>query len=251
MPKRIDKQKPYTPPPAFKTMAEVHAYLALEPLPCLLCGKGCRALESHLRYQHEMSVPDYQMMFGIPRSLKLIAPSLKRQFSEQAHKLRQQGKLWLGRPDQHPNFVPRKPRTLTPRVEAIRRSAREIRMSQTWQDYHYTEFLNRMAQGRSIDSVGTDQDMPCRASFYKHLKNNHEFKKRFYEVMDQLPFDQQLRSHYTSEELKQAVMDLHAQGCNAKEISWHLEIPLPSTKTLLRKFQLVPEAHTDKVREAL
>ncbi len=228
------------PPHAFTTLEEVNAYLAQDPLPCLLCGKLCRTLQPHLQHKHQLSVQEYRDIFGIPRSRNLVCPSLSEHLREHAKQLRTRGLLWRDSPCRHPNYR-ETPKPTWSLVEATRRNLsatkQHITRSCVWQRHHYEEYLRRIAQGHSIGEVGRQPDMPSQASFCSYVNAHEDFRKAFEETLQNLSFKQQIRCHYPSKELKTALSELVESGCSWKEISWYLEIRASSAHKLWEKIQ--------------
>jgi hypothetical protein len=60
----------------FKTPEELAAYFSTEKIICLRCGRGFKALVSHLII-HEMTTEDYKRMYGIPWTYGLSCESTK------------------------------------------------------------------------------------------------------------------------------------------------------------------------------
>jgi ROS/MUCR transcriptional regulator protein len=50
----------------FATREEIEHYLGGDTIECLLCGRQFQSLGKHLRVQHNKTVSDYRIQFGLP-----------------------------------------------------------------------------------------------------------------------------------------------------------------------------------------
>lgn len=58
----------------FQTKEDLQRYLSADTIVCLVCGKHCRALNTHLRV-HGITAVEYRREFGIPATCGLASPA--------------------------------------------------------------------------------------------------------------------------------------------------------------------------------
>lgn len=66
----------FSSPSAFTSVAEVDTYLALNPMPCLLCGREYQFLGTHLK-AHGLSHTEYKRRFALPLSSALAVQRIR------------------------------------------------------------------------------------------------------------------------------------------------------------------------------
>lgn len=97
-----------------------------------------------------------------------------------------------------------------------------------------TEFLYRIAKGRSVASVCTDDDMPHRATIYEWLAQNPDFSDRYARASEQRA------DHYFDEMLDIADRALPEEVQKAK-------LQIDTRKWVLSRMN--PKKYSDKVQE--
>lgn len=107
-----------------------------------------------------------------------------------------------------------------------------------WSDADYEEFLRRVQSGRTHMEVSDDPDMPSSPCFNKYLNKKPEFKKRFEEIWEALPFEVQARGRNLGKRFKLEVVRLRLRGNTWPEVSRKLGVKESTPQTTWSKLKL-------------
>jgi hypothetical protein len=219
-----------TPKP-FTSMAEIDAYFAQDPLPCLLCGKAYHGLHKHIQMGHKMNLDDYRVEFGIPWTRKLISPSLRAKQAAIMNDQRENGVIPSRPSDEHLAKLPgyslegRRPLQAVVRKAMSDHALHTHNRTEKLSHKDYEEFLRRIATGRTLTEVGKDSDMMWRETFVAYCRLHPEFNARVEEVLDNLPVNVQLRGQRTGKSFKQLIVFMReVQGKTWPQIASILSI---------------------------
>lgn len=208
----------------FATMKELEKYFGGNRLTCLLCGKRCVQLASHIRPAHGLSADDYREMFGIPWTYGLAGKSFRLRSSLRIKALRRSGKLPQAPSLHHIRKLLAARRRRRPPAEAVRDDSQHKLLKlhgkkQKWGRQDFEEFLQRVALGRTPAEVGRDKDMPGAKWFHHHLKENAGLASRFRKIWDNLPYAVQVRAAKLGEKFQRDVIRLRRRHLTWIEVS--------------------------------
>lgn len=197
--------QPIRPAP-FTTKAEVDAYFAQDPLPCLICGKPFVRLSHHVPRMHAMQADEYRATFGIPWGRGLISESLRLKQAGIMNEQRAAGILPRSPSPEHIARIQILAKHRRPTAACVKDalSLHGLEMhgrSERLALADFEEFLRRIATGRTITEVGHDPDMMARETFDTYCRRNPEFNARVEKVLDDLPPAVQVRGQRVGKSL--------------------------------------------------
>jgi hypothetical protein len=212
------KRTYYPPTGRFTTEAELDAYFSQDPLPCLICGKGCRALHRHVDMAHGVKPDEYRQMFNIPFERKLVCASLQKQQS-----IRMTGKKMRSfvfkealKPEGGSGSgTSRRAIHFQPDLRGLESASKVGRERTLWRE-DYEEYLRRIETGRTISEVGEDGLMR-RETFTAYCQRNPAFNLRLEKVLNNLPASVQVRGQRVGRKIKREMICLREEF----EMSWN------------------------------
>jgi ROS/MUCR transcriptional regulator protein len=221
----------YQKPQPFSSMAEVDAYFAQDPLPCLICGYAYHGLHKHIQMGHKMHLDDYRVEFGIPWTRKLISPSLRTKQAAIINDQRENGVIPSRPSDEHLakmakySLQNRRPLQAVVRKAMSDHALHTHNRTEKLKHEDYEEFLQRVATGRTLTEVGNDPDMMCRETFEVYSHQHPEFRAELENVLDNIPINVQLRGQRTGKTFKQLIVFMReVQGKSWSQIASILSI---------------------------
>lgn len=193
-------------PAPFRTKAELDAYFAQDPLPCLICGKSFTRLSHHIPRMHQMQPDEYRAAFGIPWGRGLISESLRQKQAAIMNQQRAEGILPAAPSPEHIALIQRLSKQRRQVAAAVEdaRSLHGLEMhGRTEKLAHadFEEYLRRVATGRTITEVGRDSDMMRRETFDIYCRKNPAFNAKVEHVLDSLPPAVQVRGQRVGKSL--------------------------------------------------
>lgn len=201
----------WTPPAPFTTKAELDAYFAQTPLPCLICGKPFNRLSHHVPRMHGMQLDDYRAAFGIPWGRGLITETVRQKQAAIMNQQREDGILPPAPPPEHIALIQsraKQRRQVSASVVDVR-SLHGLKMhgrTEKLAEADFEEYLRRIATGRTITEVGRDPDMMRRETFDVYCRKNSEFGAKVEKVLDDLPPAVHVRGQRVGKSLTALIM---------------------------------------------
>lgn len=202
----------------FQTVEEIRHYLDQTKLVCLLCGREFALLSQHLRMTHDMEADRYKEMYGLRWTTALAGVDHREAMGQRLRRTRALGKISPSPSPEHIKKLRRAALHRRPKVEADRKAwISRLRPAGGRQRVvnapeRMEEYLRRIATGRTPNEVGRDDDTPDFRYFYQHCSENHDYRRRFEAIWDQLPFAVQVRGHRTGPRFRKTVIALRAEG---------------------------------------
>lgn len=83
----------------------------------------------------------------------------------------------------------------------------------------YDEYLRRVSTGRMISDVGKDKDMPQTDLFYIYMRQHQDYRKKFSEMWERLPYHIQARGRRMGKRFKGDVKTLLRQGKTIPDVA--------------------------------
>lgn len=250
MPHKITEMNPDF---KFQTMAEVDAYFAQDPLPCLICGGRYNSLHQHVYHTHKMKADEYKEQFGIPWRRGLISASMREKQSAIMNEQRAAGILPHSPSPEHLAKLAVALKNRRPTQKAVRNGMSVHALSTHNREEKlgpadYEEYLRRVASGKTISEVGKEGDLMRRETFDTYCRKNPEFKAKLDEVLDGLPYELQLRCQTVGKTLKTMIVLLRdGHGASWPEIGKALGIKESSGSSIY--FRLRKRGELAKYRE--
>lgn len=99
----------------------------------------------------------------------------------------------------------------------------------------YDEYLRRISTGRMISDVGKDKDMPQTDLFYIFMKRHPDYRKKFREMWERLPYNVQARSRRMGRGFKSDIKRLFRQGKTIPSIARTLGVKASLVKAHISK----------------
>lgn len=213
----------------FTTVEELKEYFDHEKLTCLLCGREFHNLGLHVSTTHQMHKDDYKERFGIPWSYGLAGKKFKAHGSKHFKEMRKTGKIAKAPSKEHIAKLHAAGNKRRMTVEAFRNdSCRKVLeqhgRTEKWGDKDLEEYLQRIASGRTPIEVSHDEDMPGANVFYRYLKNNAGYRKRYEKIWDSLHYEVHIRAGKPSRRFENEVVRLRRKGMTLPEIAGQLEV---------------------------
>lgn len=178
--------------PAFESGDEVRAYLNGDLITCLICGRSFRSIGGRHLGVHGVLPMEYRARFNLPAGVGL-ASKASREASAAGQRARADREALLERLAAGrcaPRQTARRCKPSWAKEESSQRArARrgiELVPSATW-----SEFLLRMACGRTVSSVALDDDMPNIKTVAYHAAQHPEFDAEVRLILTGLPFSVQ------------------------------------------------------------
>ena len=160
-----------------------------------------------------------------PHAVHARAGHLSEKFYNQVLKLRRQDKTW-----------PEIAEELDVTVAAARgawhkwKAEGKLKASDTkheWKRYtraDYDEYLRRISTGRMISEVGKDTDMPQTDLFYIYMRQHQDYRKKFRDMWERLPYSVQARSKRMGKTFRRDIMKLLRAGKDTSDIAAILDV---------------------------
>ena len=207
---------------AFKTKAEIRAYLADDTVACLICGRHLTVLGSHLRARHGLDADAYRARFGIPQSCGLAGRRFRQGAQARMRGLHETGAIVRPDADTARTRLTGKRRRRPP--PAVRQADIEKLLAihgrdSQWTRADFDEFIRRVAQGRSVSAVGADADMPSRQTLFKYLASHPDAKGRYDRARQSQPLAVQVATRRAGPLYHQTVIRLRGSGLTWAEIA--------------------------------
>lgn len=231
----------YTVPPRypweghFVTVEEIRDYFANEKVTCLLCGKEYDNLGLHITATHKITKDDYKEKYGIPWSYGLAGEKFKTGGSKRFKEMRKAGKIAQSPSKEHMQKLRLSNRKRRPAVEAFRNDSRRKALEQhgrteKWGEKDLEEYLRRIATGRTPVEVGQDKDMPTQGVFYRYVKSNPDFRKRYEKIWNDLPYKVHVRAGKPTEKFENEVVKLRCKNMTLPEIAEKLDVSVHAVR---------------------
>ena len=104
-----------------------------------------------------------------------------------------------------------------------------------WSDDDYKKFLRRLENGRSLSDVTRDTDIPPMSNIWWRCKRNKEFREKYEQVWNSLPYDVQRSSHKFGKNFTEEIAYLFSHGKKTCEIAEILAVSETTVRRHLRK----------------
>jgi len=178
------------------TLEEIRAYFSGDRIVCLRCGKPYGSLGVHLKAIHGLSDDEYREMYGLPWRRGLTGTEANRNISQTIVARIEAGwkppsTFQLGN-----QAIKERGFRIQPfRAEqSLKNIANRLPRGSPYPDNIFDQMILRVADGRTINEVCQDADMPGRSWFHAHCKANPEDRERLMVLLDTMPFDFQARN---------------------------------------------------------
>ena len=213
---------------AICTGEELLAYFGEDKLTCLLCGRLYTQLALHIVNGHGIPTDDYKAQFGIPWSYGLAGKSFREKIARQSARLMREGKIPLASRESIEKMLEAR-KTRRPFNAVVRERTRQRVLAingrtKIMGPEVFEEYLRRIASGRTPNEVARDEDMPVRPWFSKYVRENPDYRQRYIEIWNNLPYAIQIRSRRLGEKFQKDVVALRQQGMRWKEIGARLDV---------------------------
>jgi hypothetical protein len=223
-------------PDPFRTRAELEAYFDDDKLACLICGKRFANLGLHVSATHKISGDAYRERFGIPWTYGLAGKAFREKSARRFRELREEGRLALAPSEEHIKTLreaaSKKRRKIVPafsndsRIKVLALHGR----TEKWGVDDLEEYLRRIGQGRTPVEVSRDPDMPCAKVFYKNVRENADYQKRYQKIWDTLPYKVHVRAGKPSRKYEREVVRLRREGLTWQEVAHKLDVGVSAVR---------------------
>ena len=102
---------------------------------------------------------------------------------------------------------------------------------EAWSRADYEEFLRRIQSGRTPSEVGRDSDMPGVKEFWKRLKADPDYKKRYERIWKKLPHSVHVRANKLGEKFQKEVVRLRRKRLTLDTIAEILGVKTASVRS--------------------
>lgn len=239
----------------FTDKKEVELYFSGDRITCLMCGHNFKALGSHLDLIHGMSTDDYKTKYGLPYRKGLIGVATNDKFKRNMEKKIQDGSI-----DMSPEIMEeyrkkshlKKPRPYTKyrrniSLMNINKSLNKKNLSinpnseKVWNDSDYYKVLELAEKNKCMPTdimANKDYKVPKRSSFQAKFQIDEILRKRYYEVIDNLPAQVQTKHHMIGNVLKSKLKELRDKFYTNQQIADELNISLGSVINIVAEMNL-------------
>ena len=226
----------------FTSVEELDAYFQEHKLTCLLCGRRYDQLGNHISQGHQISKDEYKEQFGLPWTYGLMGNVCRKKFSSYLKKRRAAGKIPPTPSKDHIEKLINSVRPKRPLVEAYRNDSRRKVLElhgreEAWSREDYEEFLRRIQSGRTPSEVGRDPDMPSVKEFWKRLKADPDYTKRYERVWKKLPHSVHVRANKLGEKFQKEIVRLRRKRLTLKTIAEILNVKMASVRSTWHKLK--------------
>lgn len=206
------------------TVEELREYRERDRIVCLLCGKLYKDVGKHIGPIHGVTVEEYHRMYGLPWHRGLTCDETHEKYSRTVKRRIEAG--WrpeLGAPSVEELHKAQKRERFPVRADILRKECithtptHKGEDTTIWKPHHYEEFLRRIASGRITIEVCADPDMPGEYAVYEYMRKNPDFRTRFNNIFQSLPFHVQARAENLGETFRDALKRLLDSGFNQKQ----------------------------------
>jgi hypothetical protein len=205
-------------------MKELRSYFDQNELTCLVCGKPCVQLVSHIRPAHGLSADAYKAQFGIPWTYGLAGKAFRRRSSLRMKATRRRGRLLAAPSPGHIQRLVAAAKKRRPPVQAVRDDSRRKLLAlhgkkEKWGAEDFEEFLRRIALGRTPGEVARDEDMPGADWFRRTVNADAALGRRFRRLWDSLPYAVHVRASKLGNKFNRDIVRLRRRDLTWREIA--------------------------------
>lgn len=169
----------------FQNKADILNYMDGEKLECLECGKWFKGLGVHVVQAHDMTAADYKQKHGIPMKIGLLGKDLKQKQADHAKAMHAAGIFTIkSAHTKKPDASKSRKKPLYHQAYFFQRGF-ETNQERAYPPEIYEEYLRRLQDVRSLESVSSDSDMPCIAIIYQRAKTDAEYAVRLKAITKQ------------------------------------------------------------------
>ncbi len=176
----------------FETREQVEAYLNVDRLVCLLCGKTYKSLCTHLSV-HGTNADAYKEKYGLPWRCGLTCITTKAMNVKHGKRLVADGIFKPPTPEEHAKMIANaaKPRTKPDFILkecALRISGKQ--QDKLFTDEHYLRILEMAISNKChpTDICRKNKgELPSLTMLHKYNRDHPEFRKKYDQIIDNLP----------------------------------------------------------------
>lgn len=226
----------------FQTKEEIDNYFTGDTIVCLLCGKSYKALNAHLQV-HGFNEVSYKEKYGLPYHRGLCGEATKKLHSINFKKLVAEG--IIGKPTEeqikkmrenvkHQRFQPfRRNVSIQNVMKTLDRPKKDLKFNRKKGIYEYWEYkdyekiieLSLQENLHPFDLMKKYyREIPTQSQFRLKMKEFPELKKKYYECIDLLPFEEQAKHQQLGKRFISEIKRLKLLGYSNEKISHEIKV---------------------------
>ncbi len=177
----------------FETREQIDAYLKVDRLVCLLCGKTYKSLCAHLLV-HGTNADAYKEKYGLPFGAGLTCTTTKAMNVKHGKRLVEEGIFRPPTPEEHAAMIAKKAKPRPKPAYAIQEGTLRIttgkKADKIYKDDHYWRVLELAEANNSHPTDycrNSDDSLPSLTMLHKYKAKHPEYKKKYNELVNALP----------------------------------------------------------------
>lgn len=176
----------------FETREQVEAYLNVDRLICLLCGKTYKSLCTHLSV-HGTNADAYKEKYGLPWGCGLTCVTTKAMNIKHGKRLVAEGIFRPPTPEEHARMVANSPRPRQKPAFVIDECKLRVSGKQPdklFTDEHYLKILDLAIENKCHPTSicrKNKGELPSLTMLHKYAREHAEYRNKYYQIIDNLP----------------------------------------------------------------